>query len=201
VVETYPSTFSGNPALQPEKSRSFEIGIEQPFLDGRARAGVTLFQNRIRNLIQANSGFDSLENVGRVKTEGVESTLTLNLHPRISIRANHTYTMAENQSGDEDLLRRPAHMATLVVEGRPTDASTLTWSTVYTGHRKDGDAITFERVSRPGYALTNVAATLQIDEHWKLFGRIDNLFDRKYDDPEGFSSSGLAGYFGVSSEY
>ena len=72
---------------------------------------------------------------------------------------------------------------------------------MYTGHRKDVDIVSFGRVSSPGYAVTNVAATYELSKNWKIFGRLDNLFDRKYDDPHGFSSPGFAGYFGVSSEY
>jgi vitamin B12 transporter len=35
----------GNPNLKPEESLSWEIGLDQPFLDGRALLSATYFNN------------------------------------------------------------------------------------------------------------------------------------------------------------
>ncbi|MEE9281670.1 MAG: TonB-dependent receptor [Myxococcota bacterium] len=199
--------FRGNPDLEPEKSRGWQIGLEQPLWDGRLRLGVTYFQNRIRNLIDfvvldPVAFLFSVENIGRAKTDGFESFVALSLADRLTLRLDHTYTMAEDRETGEDLLRRPSHKLSFKAEARPTERATVSLSVVYIGHRKDFDARTFERgVSRGGYTLTDLAATYQITPRWRGFGRVENLFDREYDDPDGFESPGIVGFVGVSAKY
>lgn len=197
----FTSNFRGNPDLDPEKSRGFEIGIEQPLWDGRVRLGVTYFQSRIRDLIQSTPFFDSVENIARASMDGIESFASLSFASRFTLRLDHTYTMAEDRDSGRDLLRRPAHKLSVKAELRPIQKATLSLAVVYTGHRKDIDALSFGRTSLGGYTVTDVAATYQITPRWRAFGRVDNLFDRDYDDPDGFESPGIAGYVGVKAEY
>ena len=87
-------SFIGNPNLEPEKSLGFELGVEQPFWGDRVRAGVTYFQNRIRNLIERrpiSSSLTTTENVARAKTDGFESFVSLKLTDRFYARADWTY--------------------------------------------------------------------------------------------------------------
>jgi vitamin B12 transporter len=197
------TVFQGNPDLDPEKSRGWEVGIEQPLLGERLRLGVTYFQNRIRDLIETTADFSTLENVGRARTDGFESFVSLRLGDRLFARVDHTYLSAENRDTGQDLLRRPSHTLSGRLEVRPTRRSNLGLGVLYVGHRKDvdPDALTLERVSLGGYTVVDVDAGYEVNDHWKLFGRIDNLFDRDYRDPDGFQSPGFAAYIGLRAEY
>lgn len=53
------------------------------------------------------------------------------------------------------------------------------------------------RLKNPGFTLVNLAANHDVDERWSVFGRIDNLFDKRYENPTGFLGPGLAVYGGV----
>lgn len=192
--------FSGNPDLDPDRSRGWDIGFEQPLWDGQIRLGVTYFQNRIRDQIDFEDVFPfKSKNTKRAKTDGFESFASLNLGERVAVRIDHTYTSAEDRSSNEDLLRRPSHQLRAKLEVRPIDGTTLSTSVLYVGHRRDIGANGRESLS--GYTVANVAATYQLRPGLKLFGRIDNLFDRDYADPLQFQSPGFAGYFGVKGEY
>ena len=194
--------FRGNPDLDPEKSHGWEIGVEQPLFGDRVRLGVTYYHQRIRDLIEFVFGSPStVKNVAEAQIHGFESFASLRISHRLRVRIDHTYTSAENRETGEDLLRRPSHKINLNAEARPIDPVTLSLGIVYVGHRKDVDAVTFGRKSSGGYTVTNVAATLQLTPRWGLFGRIDNLFDRQYEDPDGFESPGFAGYVGLKAEY
>jgi vitamin B12 transporter len=197
----FDSLFVGNPNLDPEKSFGFEAGVDQSLFAGRVRLGVTYFQNRIRDLITTTPDFSTLENISKVKTDGFESYISVSVTPRLDFRADHTYTSAENRDTGRELLRRPSHKLAARLEVRPVEAATLSLGVIYTGHRKDIDALSFGRKSLPGYTVTRLAATYRIGERWKLFGRLENVFDRKYADPDGFQSPGFAGYFGLSAEF
>ncbi len=195
------AVFHGNPDLDPEKSRGWEIGIEQPLFGERIRLGSTYFQNRIRDLIQVTDDFTTLENVGRAKTDGFESFVSLELGDRLFARVDHTYVSAEDRDTGQDLLRRPAHTLNSRLEVVPIPKATLSLDVQYVGPRKDVDPVTFERISVGGYTVVDTAASYDVTANWRIFGRLDNLFDREYRDPAGFQSSGFAGFIGLRATY
>jgi vitamin B12 transporter len=197
----FTSIFNGNPDLDPEKSRGWEIGIEQPLFGERVRLGSTYFQNRVRDLIQVTSDFTTLENVGRAKTDGFESFVSLELGDRLLARIDHTYVSAEDRDTGQDLLRRPAHTLNSRLEVVPIPKATLSLDVQYVGPRKDVDPVTFERISVGGYTVVDTAASYDVNANWRIFGRLDNLFDREYRDPAGFQSSGFAGFIGLRATY
>ena len=47
------------------------------------------------------------------------------------------------------------------------------------------------------YRTVNLAANYKIDENVTVFGRIDNLFDERYQDPIGFERPGFGVYAGI----
>jgi vitamin B12 transporter len=56
-------------------------------------------------------------------------------------------------------------------------------------------------IDAPSYTLVNLAANYAASEHVSLFGRIDNLFDRQYENPIGFDRPGRGVYGGVRGTY
>jgi vitamin B12 transporter len=64
----------GDPNLKPEESESWEVGLDQPFLDGRALLTATYFNNTYKDLITFVSGPGvSFLNVGKAESSGVEA--------------------------------------------------------------------------------------------------------------------------------
>ena len=49
----------------------------------------------------------------------------------------------------------------------------------------------------PGYTIVNLAADYRLNEYAKVFGRVDNLFDERYENPNGFERPGLAVFAGM----
>jgi vitamin B12 transporter len=54
-----------------------------------------------------------------------------------------------------------------------------------------------EPLTAGGYATTNLAASYELSRHLTLFGRINNLFDRRYEEPLGFDRPGFGVFAGV----
>jgi len=52
-------------------------------------------------------------------------------------------------------------------------------------------------VAGAGYTLVHPAANYTVDEKVKLFGRIDNLFDVRYQNPTGFLRPGFGVFAGM----
>ena len=189
--------FFGNPDLDPEESIGWDAGFEQALLGGRAQFGATYFHNDITNLIDTNATFSSVENVGQAKTEGVEVFASADVTDDIRLRADYTYTEATNELTGEELLRRPRDKASISAGWTPTDKLLLSGSVLYIGEALDVDRVTFATIVLPSYTLVNVAADYKLNDNMSLFGRIDNLFDREYQNPDGFLGTGLGAFVGL----
>lgn len=193
--------FFANPDLKPEKSRGYDAGFEQPVFGNRAQFGATYFYNDITGLINGtfdpNTFISSLANVDRAKTKGVEAFASADLTDDLRLRGDYTYTDASNADTGKALLRRPRNKATVSAGWKPAAPLLLTGSLTYIGPTRDVDRVTFNEGVLPGFTLVNVAADYKLNDHVNLFGRIDNLFDKRYQNPNGFEGTGLAAYAGI----
>lgn len=199
-VPTLFQRFSGtsaNPDLRPEESEGFDVGFEQA-IGTRVQFGATYFDNDLTNLIVSGPGptFQNL-NVGRARTEGVEVFASADITDELRVRADYTYTEARNEITHEDLLRRPRNKASLSVGWTPVSPLLLSTTVLYVGETADIDRSVFSTVTLPSFTLVNIAADYKLNDNMSLFGRVDNLFDRKYENPDGFEQTGIGAYVGI----
>ena len=189
--------FSGNPNLKPEQSKGWEIGAEQPVEALALRVGLTYYRNRITDLIVFTDNFATLQNKDSVDTSGVESNLHWDASERLALQLSYAHTRAQDRNTGEELRRRPLNKATLELDYQATTRLGLHAETIYIDRRYDTDAVMFTRILRPSYTLSNIAALYQIDPRWQYFLRINNVFDRDYEEPDGFEQPGIGVFTGV----
>jgi vitamin B12 transporter len=188
--------YGHNPGLKPETSTGYDVGVEQGFLGGAASAGLTWFHNDIRNLVDYDASFKPV-NIGQARTQGVESFITYKPLDTLSLRANYTYTEAENTLTHTALLRRPAHKVGLDAAWQASDALLLDASLLYVGPRHDIDRASFAPEKLGAYTTVNLAVTWQATSTFALYGRVENMFDRRYQDPDGFLRPGVGVFAGL----
>jgi vitamin B12 transporter len=188
--------YGHNQGLKPETSTGYDVGVEQGVLDSAASAGLTWFHNDIRNLVDYGANFKPV-NIGRARTQGVESFVSYKPIDALTLRANYTYTEAENTLTHAALLRRPAHKASLDATWQISDALLLDTSLLYVGPRHDIDRATYAPEKLGGYTTVNMAVTWQATPTFALYGRMENLFDRRYQDPDGFLRPGVGVFAGL----
>src|SRR5262249_19694183 len=182
--------FFANPNLLPEQNKGFDIGFEQPLFNDRVRFGATYFHNDLTDLI--TTFFDparlrsTLINIDEATTEGVEAFATVRVMEQLRLRADYTYTNAVDATTQEQLLRRPRNKVSLSTIWNPIPQLTLTSTVLFVGEWADVSRATFDRVTQPGFTVVNVAANYAVNDHVTVFARVDNLFDRHYEDPNGF---------------
>ncbi len=200
---SYPSFFFyANPNLRPEKSQGFDAGFEQPLLNDRIRFGATYFQNDIKDLITSNASFTSYANVGKAKTYGVESFASWQATDTVKLRGDYTYTMARDEILHNSLLRRPRHKGSVQANWQPMDKLTLSATLLAVGSFIDGNRdFSVQRLKAPGYQIVNLAVNYEFNKTFTAFGRLDNLFDRRYQNPTGFLQPGLAVYAGLKATF
>ena len=196
----------GNEALQPERSRSYDLGATQRLLDGAVELSATWFRRDVRNQIDFVSCFQNpipictgrpsgtYDNIRRSRATGVEATLGLNPTEALSLRASYTYVDAENRDTGRALARRPKSSLSALIDYRwPFGLSTGATLTMI-GDSFDNAANTR---SLDGYALVDLRASLPLGRNIELYGRVENLFDEGYQTVFRYGTPGRAAYAGV----
>lgn len=210
----------GNPDLRPERTRSWEVGFDQPLWRNLADLSATYFNNRFTDLIafvfNPTPDAPSFFNVQKARAEGVELAATV--RPGYGLTISGAYTFLDTKVLDDGgigsvalpkgkpLLRRPRHAGTLFIDHMWHRLHTSLTAT-FVGDRPDifTDPATFEtrRVTAEGYNTVDLAAsyTLLKDaihlQELTLFGKIQNLFDNDYQQVFGFSTPGITWLFGL----
>jgi hypothetical protein len=100
-------------------------------------------------------------------------------------------------------LRRPKNKASLTANWQATDRLSLSATLLYVGSWWDisrqaepPDGFS-PLVNAPGYTTVNLAANYALRDDVTLFGRIDNLFNKQYEDPIDFMHTGFGAYAGI----
>ncbi len=194
----------GNPAVESEHSLSWEVGVRQTLATVPVTGSILYFENRIRNLID-NTGAPNffVINVARAKTQGVELQLDWQPHDAVDVYANYTYLEAISQSdqafgpqsGDR-LFRRPRNTATLGTTVRPIEKLTIGGSVTLVSDRTD-----FGNITLGGFVSARGYASYQIRPYARIFGRVENMFDQKYELAGGFPALPIAAFGGLQFEF
>ncbi|GAA5076416.1 TonB-dependent receptor [Roseibacterium beibuensis] len=200
LYELY-SGFYGNPNLEPEQSRSIELGIEQAF--GDLNLSATVFYTEIDDLISfSGGGYNQV--AGTSTTQGYELTANYMLSDTLSAFANYTYTDAEDRAGNR-LPRVPRH--NLVLGLNAAIAERVTWATTaqFEFDRQDVvfPAPNYERtpVDVPDYAVVDTTFSYAVNDTTEAFLRIENVFDEEYQTAIGYGTSDRAFYIGLRSRF
>jgi vitamin B12 transporter len=199
----------GDSSLQPERSTSWEVGVEQEIEGGRLSLWATYFDQHFRDMIvydgSAPPGEPTYLNGAAAWARGVETGITASLGAGVSATGSYTYltTKATDDGGipsasfadGEPLIRRPKHSAALTLRARLFDRGSLGGSVTYVGRRDDVDFAQFpsQRVQLPGYAIVDLAGEVELLRPGAgragLAGvvRVENLFNKHYDQVVGFA--------------
>jgi len=198
LFQNFPSFgFFANPNLKPETSTGYDGGFEQA-LGANTSFGATFYYNNIKNLIDDNSTFTSLTNVGKAITQGVEAYAQTKFIDDLTLRADYTYTDAHDMVLNEALLRRPKHKVTLDARWQAMEQLSLDANLTYVSSWVDGNrSFTISRLNAPGYTLANLSASYELNENLTIDGQITNLLDQHYQNPTGFLAPSLGWYLGV----
>jgi len=192
-------TFGGNAALKPETSFGYDVGVDQSLLGNTVTGGVTWFHNDIKNLIVSGGApLFLLANVGRARTQGVESFIAWKALDTLTLRADYTYTDAIDAATHLALLRRPRNKVSVEAQWQATDDLSLDATLLYTGIQVDGNRdFSIPRLKMPDVTTLDLAASYRLTDTWSVFGRIENAFDTRYQSPDGFLRPGIGATAGL----
>ncbi len=196
----------GDPALLPETSIGFDVGVDQKLFGGRLFASVSLYDNRFHNLIDFGSSstcsvtqvFGCYFNVGRAETKGVEFAADAVVVPdEWRVRATYTYLVAKNLVTERTLFRRPRDKgsASIIYTGIP--GLEIEARVTVVGPNPDYDFINAKRVTLAPYAKIDLFANYKLDDRLSIFGRIENVGDARYEEVYNYGTAGRSYYGGM----
>ncbi|HVR70473.1 MAG TPA: TonB-dependent receptor [Vicinamibacteria bacterium] len=202
----------GNPGLRPERSRTFDLGVEQRLFADRLRAEATAFHHEYRDQIAYHvadpATFQgSWTNLGRTRARGLE--LSAEASPTSALRLAAHYTLLDGEvaeSGDafdnpvyatgRPLVRRPRHQGALSARWRGGRA-TLGADLVLVGARGDSDFLGLGLEENDGYARLDARARVGLSRGLEALVVGENLLDRRYQEVLGYPALGRSLRVGV----
>jgi len=163
----------GNPDLEPEDSRSFELGAR--YDAGQWHADVALFRTRIDDLIVNVPGPNGLipDNFDEARIRGVEVETGYRVGAW-QARASVTVLDTEDRATGNELPRRAPATGRLDID-RSWEELSL-GATLVARSRSFNDAGNTERLA--GHATVDLRASYAVAPEWTLEGSVQNLFDR-----------------------
>ncbi len=186
---------SGNLTLKPEKSKSWEAGIEKDFFGDRASVSVTYFRQEYEDLVQwvMSPLFAwSPQNVAETEIKGVETTVIVRPTDEITFMAGHTYLDTEDMTTGRRLTLRPYNKANFSAEYSGEKFSLLA-DLLYVGGRYAQSA---DR-DLGSYKVVNLSGTVRATKNLSIFARAENIFDEDYEEAADYETPGLSFYGGM----
>jgi vitamin B12 transporter len=192
----------GNANLKPETARNFDLGLEHGFLADKARIGVTYFNRRSRDQISFSFDTFTSENIERVNSEGVEFELALKPTQTLDMRFNYSLVNARIKTFgaqfNNRLALRPQDSAQLSVDWQSPWKAKLGASLSVIGDSFDNQG---NSVRLDGFALAGLRASIPISDAIELFGRIENLFDARYEIVSGYGTLRRNAHIGARAKF
>lgn len=181
---------TGNPNLKPEKSKSWDLGVEAEF--GKGYGSLTYFDNDVDNLITSiPKGKDSnghnlhrYENVNKARIKGLENTLGYRFNDTLEFKVTSTLLDAKDTSAGKDLTQRArlSQIYQLIYDDhKDTGWSAVLWNQLdykfVTGKAwESGESV------KKSYSLTNFSLTRKVNKDTRVYGSVQNIFDKKDED-------------------
>ena len=189
----------GNRALSPETSFSFDGGVDQSLFDGRINLSVTGFSNEFQNLIDFDFATNRFINIARARTNGVEFGLDAEIIDRyVRLKVAYTSLSAVDAVTKLTLARRPSDVARFSLIIKATDELTIEPSALVVSQRFNSPG---ESDRLAPYVRFDLRADYQLDKHWNIYVRGDNITNRRYEEVLTYGVTGAAFYAGLKGKW
>lgn len=176
-------TVNPNANLRPETSDSWDVGVEKEW--GKISTSLVYFDTKLENMITTEKIGDHTHrciNVGNVRVKGIEHTLGYELNPMWKFKVNSTWLDAVNKDKNQPLPQRSrlSQIYSLSFDdGKDIGWSAVLWDEL---NYKYVTPVTVKGNTEAGpkktYNLLNFTLTRKINKDTKIYGSVQNIFDK-----------------------
>jgi outer membrane cobalamin receptor len=198
--------FTNNPALKPERSLSFDAGIEQTVFSSRTVLDFTYFHNRFHDQIVSLGG--SANNISAYKSDNLKNSraqgleISFRMHPVRSLEFTGQYTFLDSAilalngssqankpySVGQQLIRRPRNSASYNISwslGKfSINTNAYIRGVVLDGDPTNGPSGGF--FTNKGYTRADIGCAYRLPGGVEIYGRVNNFLNQKYEEALGY---------------
>jgi len=191
----------GNPNLDPEEGKTYEFGLRQSLFQKRVNLECTYWHTKLDDVIAFVYGINPdptivgmYDNRDQATSKGVEVSLTVMLTDSLTFSGNYTYCDSKTEKDGETFrtvqIARNKFNLDLSYD---IDKFHFNIHGYYSGPRLRwrGDK------EMDSYFRTDVAARAEINRHWTIYGRVENIFNEDIVEGLGYEQPGVFAIFGV----
>jgi outer membrane cobalamin receptor len=201
--------FPGNPNLKPERSNTFDAGIDQLLAGDRFKFSSNFFHNSFHDIVSFSGGpatstcpfgTGTFFNTDAARADGVNSTIEAKPLKWLGITGNYTYDDSRvlkapnpsdpTQAPGNRLFLRPLHAADLILNAA---WQRMNWNLAgyYVGRETDSDFLGLGFTSNPSHFRLDLATQIVMGHGMTAIANVGNLLDRHYQDAIGYPALGL----------
>lgn len=192
-----------NQALKPIDGKSYEMGVKSSWLDDRLTGTLSVFKTEQNNYPLRNSDGNPLNRkvpTSDLESQGVEIGLSGQITDNVNLSFGYAqFSIKDIKNGGEARTYNPNQTLNLLTTYTP---SALPKLKVGAGLQwQDGvklyDSTVNSTITQDAYALVNLMASYEVNNHITLQANGNNIFDKKYlySFPDG------QGFYGPSANY
>jgi vitamin B12 transporter len=190
------ASFEANEFLIPEKSNSWELGVDAGLLDNRMQLSATYFNSKLNNEIGTDwsscdenwSNCSLFNNSLKSYRKGLELSSSFAVSDVMQASAAYTYTDSQDSNGQE--ARRAKDIASINVAWQAKSDVNVNLNIQYNGTQ-------FDYPPTKAYTLVDLNTNIKATDNLDMYLNLTNLFDEDYQDVAGYETLG----FGLSAGF
>jgi vitamin B12 transporter len=196
--------FPGNPNLRPERSKTFDAGIDQVMDSEHLRFSGTFFANNFYDMVSfafapasasCPFGTGTFFNTDKSRAYGANATIEAKPLSWLSVVGNYTYDdsrvlQSPNASDPAEipgnrLLLRPVHSGDLILNAA---FHRMNWNLAgyYVGRTTDSDFLGLGFTTLPGYIRVDLGTQFLLSHGVTAIAHVGNLLNRHYQGAIGY---------------
>ncbi|EPA9106197.1 TonB-dependent siderophore receptor [Acinetobacter nosocomialis] len=192
-----------NQALKPIEGKSYEMGVKSSWLDDRLTGTLSVFKTEQNNYPLRNSDGNPLNRkvpTSDLESQGVEVGLSGQITDNVNLAFGYAqFSIKDIKNGGEARTYNPNQTLNLLTTYTPSVlpklkvGAGLQWQDAV----KLYDSTANSTIKQDAYALVNLMASYEVNDHITLQANGNNIFDKKY----LYSFPNGQGFYGPSANY
>lgn len=196
-IQLYKTSWGGNPDLNPEKTKSYDVGFEYKGFS------VTYFNTKVNNLMVSNAStswkYKNIE--GDSKFKGTEIAYKNSIIEDVFLNLSYTNLSAKD-SKDKKLQNRPSNKFNFGVDYYGLKDFHFNINGEYIGTRQ---SVNFDYnkpdVKTGNYTIWNAVVDYDISKNFSTYLKLDNVFNKDYQIVDGYATSQRAAFVGLKASF
>ncbi|MAZ80087.1 MAG: hypothetical protein CMD72_05025 [Gammaproteobacteria bacterium] len=198
----YAGTFKGNSNLKPESVRQYEIGYSINTTEEKINISQTFYNAKLKNEINGlanhpEGGYTAKNMASNSYRKGLETKLKYNInkYSNASISYNYVDSTEYNSTSEKQKseLRRPKNILNFNYDNSFFNNLSISSNIFYSSKIKDTDfsSYPYQNVYINSYFLFNTTMNYNVDSKNKISLVFKNIFNREYNEVNGYNSPGF----------